>query len=321
MVWRRFWWVRSLLTQLLTFLIVLFLIFALIYLAGGTTVMPTDRRADIKRVERPENPTLLELPAAYLTWLGNAARLDFGQSFVSRQPVNRLIWERLKNTIALNVYSLLIMILSGVTLGIFVAFRSRHKTHPSEWFLYILYAIPDFVLGIVVLSIFSFHLGWFPSHGLRGFATTINPDTNWFQLLHHMTLPAITLAASGIVFLARFTKTSVLERMDAPFVFAMRSRGVPQNKILFRVFRNSLVPFMTLSGFIIPALVGGAVVIESLFSFPGIGKTFYDAILIRDYPIILAITMVNTAFVYIGMALSAIFVRMADPRTRYEMAD
>jgi len=79
-VWRRFWWVRSLLTQLLTFLIVLFLIFALIYLAGGTTVMPTDRRADIKRVERPENPTLLELPTAYLAWLGNAARLDFGQS-------------------------------------------------------------------------------------------------------------------------------------------------------------------------------------------------------------------------------------------------
>ena len=318
---RWFWWFRTLTIQVITFFVVLFLIFSLVYMAGGTTILPVDRTPGrAKPVARPHKPQARELPGAYLRWLGNAFQLDFGRSLVSRQPVNKLIFDRLKNSILLNIYAFTLMLGAGITIGIIIAFRSRHDTHPVEWFLYVLYAIPDFVLGILLLSIFSFELGWFPSHGLQGLDPAASSGVSFWRTVYFMTLPAFTLAASGVVFLARFTKTSVMELMDAPFVFAMRSRGLSSRLILYRVFRNSLIPFMTLSGFLIPALVGGSVVVESLFSFPGIGKTFYDAVLIRDYPIILAITMIDTAFVYIGLALSAIFVRIADPRTRYEVA-
>ena len=321
MILNRFWWIRTLLVQAITFLFVLFLIFSLIYLAGGSTVMPPDRVPGRVRVlHRPTKPTVQALPGAYLHWLGNACQLDFGRSYITRQPVSNLLFSRLKNTIILNMYALILMIGTGTAIGLFIALRSRHNTHPTEWFLYAIYAIPDFVLGIVLLTCFSFYLGWFPSHGLRGLEPGLHGETSLLTAIYYMTLPAVTLAASGVVFLARFTKTSILELMDAPFVFAMQSRGLSTTHILRRVFRNSMVPFMTLSGFLIPALVGGSVVIEALFSFPGIGKTFYDAVLVRDYPIILAVTLIDTAFVYIGLAISAVLVRMADPRTRHEMA-
>ncbi len=304
-----------------SFLIVMFLIFSMVYMAAGTTVLPASRNPRI-RVTQPRETDMswTRLPGAYIRWLGSALHGDFGKSLINRRPVVELIKSRLVNSLLLNAYALSFMLIVGIMLGLLLAFRrhGREGSHPVEWFLYLLYAIPDFVMGILLLMLFSFGLGWFPSHGMPSTEPAESILLRAFKLIHYMTLPALTLAASGVVFMARFTRSSITEQLETPYVFALRSRGVKPRIIVFRIVRNTLTPFLTLSGFLIPALVGGAVVVESIFSYPGIGKTFYDAVVFRDYPVVLAMSLISTAFVYVGLSVSNGLVRLTDPRIRHD---
>lgn len=314
---------RPVLGYAVSFFLVMFLIFTMVYKAAGTTVLPTTQTPRSRRVpvQHPEIQWS-QLPAAYLQWLGAALRGDFGKSLINRRPVTELVHTRLVNSLLLNLYTLTVMLITGMALGLFLAFRksAKDRSHPIEWFLYLLYAIPDFILGILLLMLLSFGLGWFPSHGMPAFDSGDPFLFRFLKLIHHMTLPALTLAASGVVFMARFTRSSITEQLETPYVFALKSRGVPQRTIVLRILRNTLTPFLTLSGFLIPALVGGAVVVESIFSYPGIGKTFYDAVIFRDYPVILAMSLISTAFVYIGLSISNGLVRLTDPRIRHDVS-
>ncbi|NOZ12323.1 MAG: ABC transporter permease [Acidobacteria bacterium] len=310
---------KSLLSHSLSFLLVMFLVFMLVFRVGGETVLPTAGNLSITKklpVSRP--PSLSEMPGAYLRWFSKALRLQFGTSLSSRRPVSGLIFPRLWNSVLLNLFSLFLIFLGGILLGTFLAYHTPESGHPLESLLYILYAVPDFVLGVLLLSVFAFSLHWFPSCCLHSFDISIStPWMRWLDVLYHLILPGITLSASGLVFITRFTKSSLIEILDAPYIFALRSRGIPARRVLRHVLKNGIFPFLTMAGFIIPAIVGGAVVVESLFSFPGIGKTFFDAVLARDYPVILAICFIDTLFVFLGLMISNLLYYCFDPRVKY----
>ncbi len=310
---------KYVLMRVLYFLLVMFLIFILIYRVGGETVLPTSGNLSLKVNNAGTSPpSFKKLPGAYLSWLTGAVRLQFGRSLSTRRPVSDLVFHRLWNSILLNLFSLALIFIGGVALGSFLAYYSPQAGHPLESFLYLLYAIPDFVLGVALLSLFAFYLHWFPSCCLHSFNLNVTGHIhNAVDVLYHLILPGITLSASGLVFVTRFTKSSLDEILDAPFVFALKSRGIPTRKVLRHVLKNGIFPFLTMTGFIIPAIVSGAVVVESLFSFPGVGKTFFDAVLARDYPVILAITFIDTLFVFLGLMISNFLYRHFDPRVKH----
>ncbi|RLE24212.1 MAG: hypothetical protein DRJ08_01270 [Acidobacteria bacterium] len=309
---------KSPLIYLLSFLVVMFLIFILVYRVGGETVLPNSADLSLQIKNSGVNPPRVEeMPGAYLKWLAKAVRLEFGTSLSWHRPVSELILPRLWNSILLNLFSLFLIFSGGLTLGSFLAYHTPQAGHPLESLLYLLYAIPDFVLGVGLLSIFAFHLHWFPSCCLHSFNLHVNaPLQNTADVLYHLVLPGVTLSASGIVFITRFTKSSLDEILNAPFVFALKSRGLPRRIVLRHVLKNGIFPFLTMAGFIIPAIVSGAVVVESLFSFPGIGKTFFDAVLTRDYPVILAVVFIDTLFVFFGLITSNFLYRHFDPRVK-----
>lgn len=310
---------KSVLIYISSFLAIMFLIFFMVYHVGGRTILPTSNRLSRHAIIQPDQNTKpADYPVAYFLWLKAAIHLEFGTSLTTRQPVSDVVMPRLLNSVILNVFSLLIIFAGGISIGMVMTLRSPDREHASELLLYALYSIPDFVLGVLLLSVFAFHLNWFPSHGIHDLNAAANSTGgSILDLLHHLTLPAITLSASGMVFISRFTKSSLTEILDAPFVFALKSRGISQTRITCHVIKNGIFPFLTLVGFIIPSLVGGAVIVESLFSFPGIGKTFFDAVLARDYPVILAITFIDTIFVFVGLGISNALYRLFDPRVRY----
>ncbi|NOY23635.1 MAG: ABC transporter permease [Acidobacteria bacterium] len=311
--------IKSILIHLLSFFIVLFLIFLLIYKVGGETVLPTSSNLSLGvKTVTPSSPRIAEMPGAYLRWLSKAIRLEFGSSLSSRRSVSDIIFPRLWNSILLNLFSLALIFIGGVTLGSFLAYHTSDVGHPMESLLYMLYAIPDFVLGVVLLSVFAFYFHWFPSCCLHSFNLHVSgPWHTAIDVFYHLILPGVTLSASGLVFITRFTKSSLGEILDAPFVFALKSRGIPPHKVFRHVLKNGIFPFLTMAGFIIPAIVSGAVVVESLFSYPGIGKTFFDAVLARDYPVILAVTFIDTLFVFMGLMISNFLYRHFDPRVKY----
>lgn len=310
---------KSVLMRILSFLLVMFLIFLLVYRAGGETVLPTSGNLSMGvRNAAASPPSFTELPRAYITWLSGAVRLQFGRSLSTRRPVSDLVFHRLWNSVLLNLFSLALIFIGGLSLGSILAFHTPETGHPLESLLYLLYAIPDFVLGVALLSLFSFHLHWFPSCCLHSFNVNVTgPLHNTLDVIYHLILPGITLSASGLVFVTRFTKSSLDEILDAPFVFALKSRGIPTRKVLRHVLKNGIFPFLTMTGFIIPAIVSGAVVVESLFSFPGVGKTFFDAVMARDYPVILAISFIDTLFVFLGLMVSNFLYKHFDPRVKH----
>lgn len=310
---------KSVLMRILSFLLVMFLIFLLVYRAGGETVLPTSGNLSMGvRNSAASPPSFKELPRAYITWLSGAVRLQFGRSLSTRRPVSDLVFHRLWNSVLLNLFSLALIFIGGLSLGSILAFHTPETGHPLESLLYLLYAIPDFVLGVALLSLFSFQLHWFPSCCLHSFNVHITgPLHNTLDVIYHLILPGITLSASGLVFVTRFTKSSLDEILDAPFVFALKSRGIPTRKVLRHVLKNGIFPFLTMTGFIIPAIVSGAVVVESLFSFPGVGKTFFDAVMARDYPVILAISFIDTLFVFLGLMISNFLYKHFDPRVKH----
>ncbi len=310
---------KSILVHLLSFFVVLFLIFILIYSVGGETVLSTSSNLSFRvRSVGASSPRITEMPGAYLRWLSKAIRLEFGSSLVSRRLVSDIVFPRLWNSILLNLFSLAFIFMGGVTLGSFLAYHTPDFGHPMESLLYVLYAIPDFVLGVGLLSVFAFHLHWFPSCCMHSFNQHVTGHWhNAIDVFYHLILPGITLSASGLVFITRFTKSSLAEILDAPFVFALKSRGIPPRRVLRHVLKNGIFPFLTMAGFIIPAIVSGAVVVESLFSFPGIGKTFFDAVLARDYPVILAVTFIDTLFVFLGLMISNFLYQYFDPRVKH----
>lgn len=256
------------------------------------------------------------IPVRYALWLKEAVQGNLGFSYQSKQPVVELILDRLPETLILTASALFLAMTIGITLGIISA---RKQYSALDYVLTVSaffgLSIPAFFFAMLGMFVFSVRLGWLPVFGMwtPGQPNTLNAD-----LLKHAVLPVSALAIPHVAEYMRYARAATLEAMGAEHVVTARAKGLREGVIFKRhVFRNALVPLLTIVGLSLPGLIGGSFVIETIFSWPGIGMLGYTAILQRDYPVQLGIALMAAITVLMANLLTDLAYAVVDPRIRY----
>ncbi|MDA1475923.1 ABC transporter permease [Bacillus changyiensis] len=252
----------------------------------------------------------------YLKWLGNMVQGDFGTSIIRKgTPVSDLILARLPNTLLLMFVSTILALLISIPLGVLSARRPYSKLdYGITVTSFIGLAIPNFWFGLILIMFLSVNLGWFPTGGVM----TLNADFSIWDRIHHLILPAFVLATADMAGLTRYTRSSMLDVLKQDYMRTARAKGFKENRVIFKHgLRNGLLPVITIFGLMIPSFIGGAVVTEQIFSWPGLGKLFVDSAFQRDYPVIMAMTVISAVLVVLGNLIADILYAIVDPRIEY----
>lgn len=264
-------------------------------------------------------------------WFIQIFTLDFGDSYVHKEPVMNLIWQRLPITIVLSFLSILISYLIAIPIGILSAMKQNTKTDTFITVsLFILYSLPTFWVGqIVVLSLTggpSPIPGWewpnlFPPRGLNseGLDWQSGDFKALLDLLWHLVLPLLCLTYGSLAFLSRQMRSAILEVVKEDYIRTARAKGLSEKIVILRhAVWNSLIPIITISAGLLPELIAGSIVIESIFGIPGMGLLSFDAILYRDYPVINAILFFSAALTLLGILAADLLYAVVDPRISYD---
>lgn len=249
----------------------------------------------------------------YLDWLGGLLRLDFGRDFVSNVPIATLVAERLPVTLQLTFMAMALAVLVGVPLGVIAAVRRRNTGRATTAFAIAGISIPDFWLGIMLVLLFAGTFRLLPPSGYVPILE--DPVAN----LRYMILPVIALAVAETAYILRTTRASMEETLGSPFVTFLRAKGVSERRITYHhALRNAAVPIITVVGIQVGVLLGGAIVIESLFALPGIGRMLVTAISQRNYPVVQAgVLVVALIFILVNFATDLLY-GVVDPRVDEE---
>ncbi|ERN51987.1 ABC transporter permease [Alkalihalophilus marmarensis] len=292
--------------------------FAIMYAAPGKPaimnldpeISPEVREAQIERLGLND-----PIPVQYVRWLGNVAQGDFGTSYSRKMPVTEMILERLPNTLLLMASSLFLAAIIAIPFGVISATRQYSLTDYGVTFgSFIGLATPNFWLGIMLIMVFSVQLGWTPVGGVA----TIGADFSIIDRLKHLLLPALVLATADMAGLTRYTRSSMLEVVNQDYIRTARAKGFRERRVIYKHgLRNGLIPVITMFGLMLPTMIGGSAIVESVFGWPGIGKLFIDATFQRDYPVIMAITMFGALLTVIGNLIADILYAVLDPRIEY----
>ena len=262
---------------------------------------PESAVADLNRQLGLREPLIVQ----YGLFLRSVAHGDFGQSFQYRAPALRVVLDRLPATVQLTVAAMLVTIAAGVSLGIVTAVRRGTRYDVAGTILAVLgQSLPNFWLGIMLILLFGVALRWLPTSGFAG----------WTSLV----LPAVTLAAFPTALVARLTRSSMLEILNRDYIRTGRAKGLAEQRVVLRhALRNAAIPVLTVIGLQIGALLGGAVITESVFAWPGMGKLIVDAIFFRDFPVVQTVLILSaTVFVGINLLVDLLYT-VIDPRIRY----
>ena len=306
---------RRLGQALLLLLIVSVIGFAILHLApggplsqfaagGDMTQADLDRIAEQLGLNRP-------LPVQYAEWLWRMLSGDWGRSYRDQQPVLHVIASHIGATLELMLTSTLLAMLLGAWVGILGAVK-RYSVFDSLATIgaMIALSIPTFWFGLVIIYVFSVGLGWLPA----GNRYTVG-DGSFLNQLHHLIGPCIVLALVSTAVWSRYMRSSMLDVINQDFVRTARAKGVPERSILLRhVLRNALLPMITITGLHVPTLLSGALVTETVFTWPGMGRLFLDSISYRDYPVVMGILMFSAMLVLLGSLIADLLYGVADPR-------
>jgi peptide/nickel transport system permease protein len=263
------------------------------------------------------------LPIQYAVWLKNLVTLNFGESFKDNQSVWNKIIERIPVTVKLNVLSLLLVYLIAIPLGIYSATHSNSLGDQITTLVaFVLFAVPLIwaaTMAIVFICGGDF-LYLFPPAGLE----SLDYSSHWSlwrklkDQAWHIFLPVVLLSYDGFAGLSRYMRASMLEVMGQDFVQMARAKGLQERVVIFKhVLRNSLIPQVTILASILPGLIGGSVIIETIFSIPGLGQLGYESVLARDYPTVLALFTVSAILTLIGILISDLLLAVVDPRIAF----
>jgi len=295
--------------------------------AGAEVGLSTENRATVDdAVDQWRAQFGLDKPlhVQYFTWMQNLLTLEFGESFKDQQPVIDKISERLPITILLNVLSIVLIYAVAIPLGIYSA------THPYTVLdrlmtvgAFVLFSLPTFWVAILVIIFLGGgdYFALFPPSGLHD--TAYSPDWPLMQratdLAWHLFLPVLILSYGGFAELSRFMRGSLLETLGQNFVTTARAKGLSEFVVVYKhALRNALVPLVTILAGILPALIGGSVIIESIFSIPGLGQLGFQAVLARDYPVIMAVFTMGALITLVSILLSDILLTLVDPRINFQ---
>jgi peptide/nickel transport system permease protein len=268
------------------------------------------------------------LPVRYLRWIGSLLRGDLGYSYSFGAPVVTVIGSVLPNTLLLAGLSLVLAFLSGVTVGVYQAFRRGTVADGVlSTLVLLLYSVPSFWLGILLILVFSWGAAnvwdlpfFLPASGAASVGAEYMPAGEWLlDRLAHLVLPTATLTLALAAGVARYARNATLEVLEKEYVLAARARGLPARVVVVRhVLPNALLPLITVFGLYLPVLFSGAVFVETVFAWPGMGLLMVDAVQARDYPLILGGGFLFGVVVVAGNLLADLLYALADPRVRYD---
>ncbi len=302
---------------------VLVLNFSLMHLAPGDvadTISQSMGGADQELLDRIRSDYGLDQP--FLVQLGRyiagVLQFDLGFSFFYNQPVTKLIMERLPATLLLVVTAQLLALFLGVFLGVISARKPNGLTSHFVTFVALFgYAAPVFWTGILLLIGFSLHLHWFPVAGMRDVTISGGFWVHFVDVLRHLILPMITLASIFLALYSRLARATMMEVLGSDYVRTAKSKGLSQRQVVYKhALKNSLSPVITLAGLQFSAVISGAVLVETVFSWPGLGTLAFQSIIARDTPTILGILFFSALVVIVGNLLTDIALRLVDPRLR-----
>ena len=294
--------------------------FSLIYLAPGD---PVDSilgprsagnkilAAQLREIYKLDQPVYIQ----YFNWLSKAIRLDFGYSYIRSERVSDLMKDRIKNTLILTITATFFQLFIGILFGIVSAVKHNSLV---DRFLTVLsflgMSIPVVGLGGLMIWVFAVKLGWFPSGGLYD----VVYGGGVLDRLQHLFMPALVLAVLGIAQNVRYTRSAMLDVINRDYVTTARAKGLGEKTVIYKhALKNAMLPIITVNGFLIPALFGGAVITETLFSWPGMGRLTVNAALSNDYTVLMASTMFFAILTVISILVVDILYAWIDPRIKY----
>ena len=257
--------------------------------------------------------------AGYFSWLGNAVRGDFGESWVWHKPVTEKFKDVIWYSFALALAAFILEILIAIPLGIISATKQYSKVdYAVTVFALIGISLPTFFFATILKWIFSIHLGWFDLYGIVGrMHETYGAVGKILDMARHLVLPVITLTIVSIGSLMRYTRTNMLEVLNADYIRTARAKGVSEKKVVaHHAFRNTLIPIITILGSTLPGLFSGAMITETLFQIPGIGYTSYQCLISGDIPFTMFYMVFLALLTLLGNLIADILYAVADPRVR-----
>ena len=316
---------RRLLWMLPILLGITLISFVVMHLAPGdvtSTEASFDPRMSSEARERLREAYNLDKPllVQYGLWLERIVQLDFGESFApDATPVIDKIAQHLPITLLINVLAIALILAIAIPLGLLSAVKARSLfDYISSILVYIGFAIPSFWLALMLMIWLGVEQHWLPITGL----TSLDHEQLSFwgrasDLAEHLILPVLVSAIAGIAGFSRYIRANTLDVLCRDYITTARAKGLPESSVIYRhALRNALLPTITVLGLAIPGLIGGSVIVESLFSIPGMGKLFYDAVLMRDFPVVMGILVIGAALTLAGNLLADLAYAWADPRIR-----
>jgi peptide/nickel transport system permease protein len=322
--------IRRLLLLIPTLFGITLLTFLLIRLAPGNAAMlhgggpnahaiTAEARTQMIKLYDLDKPVLV----AYADWLTRIIRLDLGSSFVDHRPVAAKIAERLPLTVSLVGAAVLLSYLIAIPIGVAAALKRGQALDRSISFVvFLLYSIPSFVAALLLLMLVAGgdYLNLLPMYGANSInADVLNPVAWLGDRIVHMILPVVCLTYASLASISRYARVSMLDALAQDFVRTARAKGLPEKLVVFRhALRNALIPIITIFTLELPGLIGGAIIIEAIFSLPGMGQLYFLALEARDTPVMMGTTLLTAVVTLLSYLLADILYVVVDPRISYE---
>ncbi len=314
------YFIRRLALCVITFIGITIIVYSMASLAPGSPLdaMLAEPGMSLEEQERLAEQWGLDRPVIvqYFSWFGQMVKGNLGYSYRTSQKVTDMVLEKLGPTVLLTFTSLILAYLIAIPIGI----RSARKPYSAGDYVsstcaLIANALPGFFMGMVAIYLFSVKLGWLPMSGMY----TSSSDKSVLDVARHLILPALCLAIQQLGSVMRQVRSNMLDILGEDYVRTARAKGLAEKRVVFlHALRNSMIPIITLFSTSIPFLIGGAVVTESIFSWPGLGSLMVTSIQARDYPVIMGISVVVALAVLIGNLLVDLVYGLLDPRVRYD---
>lgn len=261
------------------------------------------------------------LHVRYWLWLKDFGTLNFGRSWSDNRLISEKIVERLPVTVGINVLSLLCVFLVAIPLGVRAATRAGGAFDTATtYFSYFLLAAPTFWLALLLMQFFCIKLAWLPISGIKSLDFEyFNPLHKVWDIAWHLILPVFVSSLGGLAVISRYMRSSMLEALAQPYIYTARAKGLPRGQVVYKhALRNASLPIVTLIGLSLPGLLGGSVIFESIFALPGLGQLFFQAVMARDLPLIMAEVVLGAILTILGNLIADISYAYVDPRIRFK---
>lgn len=317
--------IRRLLQAVPLLLVISVLTFLIVEIAPGDATqmyINPEQGADPAYLAQVRRNLGLDQPVyvRYAAWLSRTVQGDFGYSFRTRRPVLQEVGERLPNTLMLGGTALFFSFIFAIPIGVISALKRYTLVDYVVSVLALIgISVPIFWVALILIQVFAIQLGWFPASGMTDVRQSYTGFAHTLDVLEHMILPAIVLSLAQIASWSRYQRSALLEVLGQDYIRTARGKGLSEWRVIsFHALRNTMLPILTLIGISIPNLVTGAFVTETIFSWPGMGRLGVGAVSGRDYPVIMAVTLLSALLIFTGNLLTDLAYAWADPRIRYE---